>query len=66
MDDRALHAATTVDSEHRVVHDCLRHHMGGDLFVGHECTDFGPDGVWVKAAPAFNIVCCDRFVHASR
>jgi hypothetical protein len=39
MDDRALHTATTVDSEHRVVHEGLRRRMVGDLFVWHECTD---------------------------
>ncbi len=64
MDDRTLHTATTVDSEHRVVHDRLR--MGGDLFVGHECTNIRPSGVGVNAAPAFNIMCCDRIVHTSR
>jgi hypothetical protein len=48
------------------VRDGLRQRMGGDLFVWHERTDFWPDGVWVKAAPAFKIVCCDRFDHASR
>jgi hypothetical protein len=66
MDDRALHTATTVDSEHRVMHEGLRHRMVGDLFVWHECTDIWPDGVWVKTAPAFNVVCCNRFVHTSR
>jgi transglutaminase-like putative cysteine protease len=50
------------DVTNHLTSEKLTRQMGGStLFVDHGFSVLKIDGVWVKAAPAFNIELCDRF-----
>lgn len=38
----------------------LRESMGTDVFTWHGYTELAPEGVWVKATPAFNLTLCEK------